>query len=186
MSVIAKMSIRSVIPFGVGRALDLACVAANDMMAGFAEGKDQEDRLFSKASPSGDMRLHQPSNFCLGRATSDLGDAPDTFYVVVLFGDEANGRPCKGAYAVAEARCVSTTDFGGTSVMVEFRSAYNKTDRTVGVDGLHWKMTVDNPGAQVQFKPGTDCLIAFFPANKFTRDTAIAAAHAPAEEPEAA
>lgn len=180
MSVIAKMSINTVTPFGFGRSVDFNCVAANDMMAGFDEGKSEEDRLFSVASPSGSMRINQPGGWQWGRATHDLEplNAADTFYVVVLFGDESEGCLNDEACARIDATCVSTTNFGGTSLQVEFRSAYYKSERTRGIDSLHWKMMVDNPGAQVQFKPGAKCLIVFYPANTFTRDTAIAAAHA--------
>lgn len=177
MSVIAKMNISSVTPYGVGRAVNLSCVASNETMAGFAEGASEEDRLFTRASPSGSMLLNQPATHLLGKPRHEPGDGPDTFYVVVLFGDEADGMECKGASAIVEAKVTSLTDFGGTSREVQFHDHYNKTDRTKGVDRLNWKMMVDNPGAHRQFKPGQPCLIAFFPTTAFDRDHAIAAAH---------
>ena len=42
-------------------------------------------------------------------------------------------------------------------------------------------MSVDNPGATNQFKPGTPYWIALYPAINFDRDGAIAAAHADRE-----
>lgn len=176
MSVIAKMQIQAVTPFGVGQSLDLGCVASNETMANYAGS--EEDKLFSKASPSGSMRLNQPAGFILGKPYHEPGQEPDTFYVMVLFGDEIDDQSFKGAYAVVEARCASVTDYGGTSKEVRFHDASSKTSRTRGIDRLNWKMMVDNPGAQVQFKPDTPCVIAFYPTTNFDRDQAIAAAHA--------
>lgn len=176
MSVIAKMNINKVTPFGVGQAVDLSCVAANETMAMYAGS--EEDRLFTTASPSGDMRLNLPAGHVLGKAVHDVGQGPDTFYVMVLFGDEAEGRDCLGASVVIEATCSSLTDFGGTSKQVEFRDRYTKTAVTRGADRLHWRMMVDNPKASGQFIPGQLCLIALFPTTAFDRDAAIAAAHA--------
>lgn len=73
MSVIAKMNITSVTPYGVGRAVQLSCVASNETMAGFPEGKSEEDRLFSMASPSGSMILNQPVGYVLGKPRHEPG-----------------------------------------------------------------------------------------------------------------
>lgn len=177
MSVIAKMNITKTSPFATGQHVELGCVCSNDLMAAYAES--EEDKLFTKYSPWGEMHVFQPSGFALGTAGDhDTGTPADAFYVMVLFGGEAEDRPCEGAYAICQAVCYSRTEFGGDSVRVEFRDRAAKTDRTKGIDKLNWRMSVDNPGASNQFKAGEECLIAFFPASKFDRDTAIAAAHA--------
>lgn len=184
MSVIAKLQIHKVTPFGTGQSVDLGCVASNDMMAGFDEGKSAEDKLFSTASPSGEMRLNLVAGFTLGRAYHDLGPWPDTYYAMIIFGDEADDRPFELAAAVVEAKLYSVTEFGGTTIEVRFNDRQGKTERTRGIDRLNWRMSVDNPAAQAQFKAGTPCVIAFYDARPdFGRDDAIRDAHAgPAPE----
>lgn len=173
MSVIAKLYVTKITQFGTGRLLDLNCIASNETMVMYAD-KAHEDRLFTQASPWGEMKLNQPAMYA-------IGDRDAQFYVVALRDAEAQaalrdppGASFPGAYGFCKARCNSLTDFGGTSKQVEF---YN-VGRTEKVDSLNWKMTVDNPGAHKQFAPGTDdWWIAFYPASDFTVDQALAAAH---------
>lgn len=168
MSVIAKLQIRSVNEFGSGRLVELSCVCANDLMTAYAES--EEDKLFTKYSPWGEMKLQQPSNFCLG----EVGDA---FYVMLLRTAEAGDpQEFRGAYAVGRARCVSLTDFGDNQAKrVEICDSY-ADQRHRGFLGFNWKMSVDNPPATDQFKPGEDdYYIAFYPAKSFSRDEAIQA-----------
>lgn len=189
MSVIAKLIVRQVHNFGTGKLTELSCVAPNDMMAAYAE--TEENRLFTKYSPSGEMKLHHPAG--LEVAAKDAA-----VYVMMLRPDEVEGvedavlageRVFPGAVAVCKARVVSLTDFGDNSAkVVEICNSYDskKTSSALGVDNFNWKMAVDNPPATAQFKPGQDGYwVAFYPEARFDRDAAIRAAHGH-PEPEAA
>lgn len=176
MSVIAKMNVRKVTPYGAAQHVELGCVCENDLMAAYAAS--DEDKLFTRYSPWGEMHLHQPAGYSLSGELIDGFNTAPAFYVMVLFGAEADGRTCAGAYAICEAVVYSLTDFGHDSVRVEFRDQKAEASRTKGVDRLNWRMTVDNPRASGQFKAGERCLIALFPTASFDRDQAIAAAHA--------
>src|SRR6185369_7548856 len=57
MSVIAKLTVRSIVEFGTGTFVELGCIADNEMMAAYATSN--EDKLFSKYSPWGEIKLHQ-------------------------------------------------------------------------------------------------------------------------------
>lgn len=174
MSVIAKLSIQSVSAFGFGQLVTLNCIASNDMMADYAGS--EEDKLFTKASPWGEVKVAQPAGFSLGVAPT-LGQGA-TFYAMVLGEDEVDEENAfRGAVAVVEATCHSRTEFGGDSVQVEFFDRYTKTERTKGIERLNWRMSIDNPPASDQIRPTRNYVVAFYPADLFTRDQAIAAAH---------
>lgn len=191
MSVIAKMSVRKVSQFGTGCMVELSCVCANDLMAAYATS--EEDKLFTKYSPWGEMRINQPAGYALG-ADPDAYNPQASFYVMLLADDEApEDKGFTGAYAVGRVSCASRTEFAGDSVHVEFRDCGHRHDEPPpgrGIARLNWKMAVDNPGASNQFKPGRDYWIALYPETNFDRDAAIRAAHghppvveaAPAEE----
>lgn len=98
MSVIAKLSIVKVTRFGTGTHVALNCVCANDLMAAYAES--EEDRLFTRYSPWGEMTINQPDGFALGREG-------DVFYALILrdgepmkvLGPEDYFGPFPGSYA---------------------------------------------------------------------------------------
>lgn len=184
MSVIAKVTIRAITAFGTGQLVELGCVAENDMMAAYA--KSEEDRLFTKYSPWGEIKLCQPSGYGLGYAPEEFKDGTP-FYVMLLAKDEVEDTKFADAYAKCPARCVSITDFGdGQAKRLEFRNEGAHDDHR-GVDRLNWKMSVDNPAATNQVKAGASYWIAFYPAPTFDRDSAIRAAHGhPAPEEAAA
>lgn len=176
MSVIAKLSIRQIKPFGMGQAVELGCVCANDLMTAYAES--EEDKLFTKYSPWGEMTINQPGGFVLGKVG-------DVFYAMVIREGEPmpedqgrfGGGKFPGSVAHASAACRSMLDMGDNQAKtVEFVD--HLKDQANGIDRLAWKMSVDNPGATNQFKPGaTDYWIALYPEASFDRDQAIAAAH---------
>ena len=170
MSVIAKMSVRSIDEFGSGRLITLGCVCENDLMAAYAGS--EEDKLFTKYSPWGEIKLHQPQNFIL---SSHEGDA---FYVILLRSSERVSDSFEGAYAWGTAKVVSLTDFvDNQAKRVEISDGHRKDEQAVGIASLNWKMSVDNPPATEQFKPGVDdYYIAFYPCEKYDRNAAIAAA----------
>lgn len=188
MSVIAKLLVRGVTDYGTGRLVELGCVCENDLMAAYATS--EEDKLFTKYSPQGDMKLHQPAGFALGTEPGDMVP-PEAFYVMALHKDEYEHKApdlgpdrdryqpdlnFPGASVWACGSCYSLTDFGGTK-RVEFRANGKGTIGSRGVEALNWKMSVDNPAASDQFKPGEIYWIALYPASKFDRDAAIRAAH---------
>lgn len=176
MSVIAKVTIRSITAFGTGQLVELGCVAENDIMAAYA--KSEEDRLFTKYSPWGEIKLCQPAGYGLGSAPEEFKDGT-AFYVMLLAADEVDefNMQFSGAFAKCPARCVAITDFGdGQAKRLEFRNE-GAHDQHRGVDRLNWKMSVDNPGATNQVKAGASYWVALYPAAKFDRDAAIRAAH---------
>lgn len=169
MSVIAKMNVLSSRAFGEGNLLELQCVCENDMMAAYAGS--EEDRLFTKYSPSGDARVTVPPQ------NRDLMVQDKVFVVAAR---EAEQASFSGAVILVPARCVSLTDFGSESRQVEFALGWRKPDwEDRHALAFNWRMMVDNPGASNQFVPGTDdWWIGIYPAGRFNRDEAIAAAHA--------
>jgi hypothetical protein len=188
MSVIAKMMVRARSEFGTGRLIELSCLCDNDLMVAYAGGSE-EDKLFTKYSPSGDMRLHQPSGFTLSGPDEDPDPVFDkvsvAYYVMALAEDEheyVEVDPARywrdvnfpGSHAWTFAQCHSLTWFGADTARVEFRAGKG---RNHGVDALNWKMSVDNPGASNQFKPGNGYWIVLYPAEKFDRNATIRAAH---------
>lgn len=183
MSVIAKLNIRASVAFGTGNLIELGCVCENDLMTAYATS--EEDKLFSQYSPWGEMKLSQPAGFSLGSAPDPVGGAK-AFYVMMLADSEVEGGKFHGAVAFCRAR-LSLTDFGdGRDKIVEFHNDGDKADN-LAVDRLFWKMSVNNPGALNQFKPGPGYWLAMYPADKFDRDDAIRAAHGhPARDEEPA
>lgn len=178
MSMIAKMSITKATQYGQGTLFELQCIAANETMAMYAGS--EEDKLFSTASPSGEMQVHQPAGFVLGRAWESVRSG-DQFYVMCVAADEPRAAEFPGASAWIKARCASLTDFGGTSKQLSFCASspahYRKDGETYAIENFAWKMSVDNPLASGQIKPGETYWIALYPVAEFTRDQAIAAAH---------
>lgn len=189
MSVIAKMLVRGQTNFGVGQLFELGCVCENDLMAAYAGS--EEDRLFTKYSPSGEMKVHQPASFCLSSQYEPeepdnlSAPAPKAYYVMALAEAEHeyvddprcnswDDKNFPGSAAWCFAQCHSLTQFGGDTARVEFRAG---NGRGRGVDALNWKMSVDNPAASNQFKPGQNYWIALYDASRFDRDAAIRAAH---------
>jgi hypothetical protein len=170
MSVIAKVSIRGIHNYGSGSLVELGCVCENDLMAAYAGS--EEDKLFTKYSPWGEVKLHQPAGWVLGKQ----GDA---FYVMIgndlpegvdlSFGDHI--------YAWSQAKVASITDFGDNQAKrVEIIDTGNQ--RGGAITSFNWKMSVDNPGATNQLEPGNSKYwVAFYPADQFNRDSAIAAFH---------
>lgn len=189
MSVIAKLEIRATTDYGTGRLIELGCVCQNDLMASYAGS--EEDRLFTTASPWGEMKLSQPEGWHLanGKQADELSPAP-AFYVMALHESEHeylepkegehSHQPDKnfpGCSAWTRGTCHSITDLG-YSRQVEFRGAGTHAKvKGRAIDKLNWKMTVDNPRASNQFKAGEPYFIVLYDASQFTRDTAIRAAH---------
>lgn len=172
MAVIAKLIARNIHDFGSGRLVELGCICDNDLMAAYAQSED--DKLFTKYSPWGEMKLHQPNGYSLTEG--------EAYYVVILRSDEApeNGymSPMHGGPSVAHpARIVSITDFGDNQAKrVEICDGCRKVSGH-GAQNFNWKMSVDNPPAVSQMVPGIDDYwVVFYPAARFDRDKAIHAA----------
>jgi hypothetical protein len=193
LSVIAKLIVRQSSNFGTGMLTELGCVCENDLMAAYAGS--EEDRLFTKYSPWGEMRIHAGlSPAPKGKAVFAMLLQPEEIdrerleYALDLANHVHPGYWLFPKAAMAcEARIVSITDFGDNSAKtVEICSSYDARKTSWNVDNFNWKMSVDNPPATAQFRPGVSGYwMALYPADEFTRDQAIRAAHGHSE-PEAA
>lgn len=171
MSVIAKMIIRSVHEFGSGCLVEMGCICDNDLMTAYAES--HEDKLFTKYSPWGEVKLHQPSGF-------QLGVVGEAFYVMITHEDEADDKSFPGAFACAPMVVLSVTDFGDNQAkrLDMADETWRKESPRRGVDSFNWKMSVDNPAVFKQLHAGErDYFVAFYPATSFDRDASIKAAH---------
>lgn len=171
MSVIAKLNLNAVRPFGLGSLYELGCVCQNDLMAMYADS--DEDKLFTNASPWGEARMN------VSLAAQGAHPAQGTqFYAMLIHKDEPGfTTEPKGAFLVCPARISSVEDFGGTSKRVHISSAHNVPDG-LALRNFSWTMSIDNPGASDQLKPGTDgWLFSLYPAGEFDKRTAIDAAH---------
>lgn len=179
MSVIAKMQIKNISDFAHGRLVELTCVCENDLMAAYADS--EEDRLFTKYSPWGEVKVNQPTNYVLGQSG-------DKFYVMLGRAEEISDFGFRRAVAFCPARIVSLTDFGdGYARRVEICDGHRKA-KAEGIDSFNWKMSVDNPPATAQFKPSVDDYwVAFYPAKDgLDRNAAISAFHGPGPQTEGA
>ena len=180
MSVIAKMQLNGTIDFGSGSLSKLSCVCENDLMAAYADS--EEDRLFTKYSPWGEMKLGYGFKNKSGFPKYENGHK---FYVIVLRDEVVDGvrkheKPlCPGAEHVHPARCHVIHDFGTTKQVEIAHDAWPTTAQQPKPDDhpgeLHWRMSIDNPPAVAFFEPGNSGYwIAFYDAEKFNRNTALA------------
>lgn len=168
MSVIAKMVVRNSHVFGVGSLAELSCLCDNDLMAEYATS--EEDKLFTRYSPWGEIKLHLDSGWSLQQ--------DQKYYVMVLAKDEIGESP-KGAALFCELRVCSVTDFGdGQARRLEMSDGWNKKNLPRrGIDHFNWKMSVDNPPVFDQLKAGSnDYWIAFY-REELGRDGTIQLAH---------
>ena len=171
MSVIAKLSVRDVHNFGTGTLVDMGCVCENDLMANYAGS--EEDKLFTKASPWGEARFNL-GIFELGASVFQ----GDQFYAMLVHKDEPGytENPA-GSFLSCPARIASVVDYGGTSKTVNITSD-NSVPKELLLRQFNWKMTIDNPGASNQLKPGSDgWWFSLFKAAGTNRNEVIAKAH---------
>jgi hypothetical protein len=195
MSVIAKLSVQNRIDFSTGSLVELSCVASNEVMAAYAGS--EEDRLFSRYSPSGSIRLHQAAGWAMfpePQAAYVERDptkpwSPPMFYVMLIGLDESGAQPSFGdQIAYTQVECHSVSKYAYDGVRVELRDVRgwrdpekldkaHWRDRGGVIEKLSWTMHVDNPPAEGQFVAGRKYWVAFYPVGEFDRDQAIAAAH---------
>lgn len=173
MSVIAKLVIRGRDHFSVGSLVTLGCLCDNDLMAEYAD--DHEDKLFTRYSPWGEMKLNLKHGYV-------LGEDGEAFYVMITSQDESEDTSFPGAVAYGPLRVVSVTDFGDNMARrVEMcDDGWEKDTPRKAIEHFNWKMAVDNPPVFNQLKPSStkgDYWIAFYPASRFDRNGAISAAH---------
>jgi hypothetical protein len=170
-AIISKMQIKTQRDFGKsGTLATLECVCENDTMAAYAGA--EEDRCFTKYSPFGQAQVGTALGF---------GSVPlipgKSLYVIVTRRDDGFLFPAAQlvqwdpARRYIDARCISITDFGdGQAKVVEVAQSYNGEKI-----GLNMKTAIDNPPAVDFFKPGADNYrVAFYDADQFSRDTALA------------
>jgi hypothetical protein len=166
-AVISKMKIKTVRSFGdSGMLTTLDCVCENDLMAAYAGA--EEDRCFTKYSPWGEAVLSKS----LLSGNIDMMQGHPVYVVVTRRSD---GFKCGGALAVIEARVECRTDYGGArSSVVEVCQSY--CGEKVG---FNMKTAIDNPPAVEFFELGSDNYrVAFYDAETFSRDTALADVYA--------
>ena len=172
MSVIAKLYVDGADFFGNGALIGFSATAENKLMAMYAP--ENEDVLFSKASPWGTSRVQFDGMPKLQQQ--------DKVYMIFVQ-DEPD---TKDAIGWAKVRIVSITDFGGTSKQVEIGNAHRPYDQK-HVDrelrGFTFRMGIDNPGASNQFTPGdTGWWVLIYRCADMTMDEALALAHKPRVE----
>lgn len=193
MSVIAKMSVQRRADFSTGSFIELACVASNEVMAAYAGS--EEDKLFSRYSPSGSIRLHQAEGWAVfpdPQATYVERDpaaphVPPMFYVMMVSLDETPEPRFGEGITYTQVECHSVAKYAYDGVRVDLRDVRNwrdpeKLDKAYWRDRggiiqkLSWTMHVDNPPAESQFVAGRKYWVIFFPIETFSRDRAIARA----------
>lgn len=193
MSVIAKLTPRAVAEFGTGTFVELGCIADNDLMAAY--NPSQEDKLFSRYSPWGEIRLHQRAAWAVFAMNDQHVEAPGrykAFYAVMVPIGEGSAKPARAAAAI-KINCYSKTKFAGDGSRVELRevhdwrkeieaiessdSRYGPNGRFAVIEKLSWKMHVDNPPAEAKFVPGQNYWLAFYDADEFDMTGAWNAAH---------
>jgi hypothetical protein len=187
-SVIAKLAMNNEpVSFGTGSFIHLQCVADNNMMAAYAGS--EEDRLFSRYSPSGDLKLHQDGHwsvFYKPEPEHVEPVAPGTYlpppawYVIMIPVENFEGDDApkfKGASAVVKSECHKKVKYGWDGQDVELRdlASWHKEavellakdreyDKHRVVSKLSWKMRVDNPPAEASFVPGKQYWVTFWRA----------------------
>lgn len=192
MTVIAKLSVNSVVEFGTGTFALLGCICENDLMAAY--NPSEEDKLFTRYSPWGEMRLNQRQNWAVFTKQEDVhveipNSGAKAFYVVLLTEDEIGDAKFEGASAFIKVNCYSKSKFAGDGSRVELREIYTWKNNLAEIDAdrygrsrggviekLSWKMHVDNPSAEAGFVPGQDYWVAFYDADEFDMRGAIFAA----------
>lgn len=179
MSVICKVCIDEVRSFGEEKLIKTTCVADNEVMAMY--NKDDEDKLFTQASPSGS------ADFVV---SSDLPTPNQTYpkprlYLVFLKAEE---KPeFANAFAFAPVKVHSITDYGGTSKQVDIATYWGtqaKADEQFRnhpgyAKKFNHRIMIDNPGAFDQFKAGDPgWWVGVYDCEKHTMHEALADAHA--------
>ena len=176
MSVIAKMyALNTPRTFSQSQQVDLQCVCDERIMtvprSEPVPGRVEENQSFSTASPSGDCR------FSLG--LDEPVARQEEFYLIFL--QQFHEAPSfDNAIMVSQVRCVSVTDFGGTSKQVEVCSDYSQSGEHPKQSGtFNMRMMIDNPAASVQFQPGKGGYwLGIYRANQYDIHEALADAHA--------
>lgn len=143
------------------------------------DGRVSENQTFSQATPQGDCRFQLPADVPIGM--------DEEFYLVFQQVDECPAH--EGALLVSKVRCMSVTDFGGTSKQVDVSSAYRpydyETRRHIDDNhprqtwSFHMRMSIDNPAASIQFVPGDKTYwLGIYRARDHDLHAALADAHA--------
>ncbi len=174
MSVIAKMYVTESTKYGYGHGLSFSVIAENALMAKCGAAPEDEDVLFTNASPSGSARLIVQND--------PKAEINDKFYFIFQRGKKPN---LEGATAWAKMKCYGITDYGGTSKQVELTcSAYHgeKYEDSIEARQVNYKILIDNPFAFEQFKAGEDgWWLTIYSAATMTMREALALAHAAKE-----
>lgn len=176
MSVICKVSISEIRQFGEQKLVKTTCVADNEVMAAY--NPSEEDKLFSKYSPSGSADFTVPVNIPI---PENLAYPSPKLYLMFV---QNEVRPeFSNSLCFAKIKVNSSTDFGGQSKQFDIGTFYQSKPK----DETSWKwieqfnhrIMIDNPAAAEQFKPGdAGWWIGIYNADKFKMEEVIADAHA--------
>lgn len=179
MTVICKVTVDEVRSFGEEKLVKTNCVAENEVMAMY--NKDDEDKLFTQASPSGSADFVVSSYLPVPESA---GWPHPKLYLVFLKAEE---KPeFKNALFFAPVMVKSITDYGGTSKQVDITTYYGHgapaeeafKDRVDYARRFNHRIMIDNPGAFDQFKPGErGWWVAGYECEKHTMHEALADAH---------
>lgn len=171
MNVIAKMyALAAPRAFPDAQQIDLTCVCDDRLMTVNqpVPGRVAENQTFNTASPSGDCRFNMSKDFEVHRS--------EEFYLI--FTKRAECPVYDSAVMVSKVRCVSITDFGGTSKNVEVCSEYKQRDAVADHPQQSWtfnlRMMIDNAAASVQFEAGqSGYWVGIYRCNDFSMSDAL-------------
>lgn len=182
MTVICKVSVRDVRSFGTEILVKSDCIAENEVMAMY--NLDDEDKLFTKASPSGS------ADFVVDKVIEqDLPRSADRWQrkMYLVFVKQDDKPTFETAIAFAPVRVESMTDFGGTSKQVEISTFYGNNAPGAAhlasnprfMKKFSHRIMIDNPGAFNQLSPGSAVWwVGIYDATRWTMAEALADAHA--------
>ncbi|ESQ85427.1 hypothetical protein AEAC466_04490 [Asticcacaulis sp. AC466] len=172
MSVIAKVAVRGVEKQYNLYRVEAYCQAENQLMAQYADPTD-EDLLFSRASPSGEMRAKFPEDPHMVEG--------DQLYVIFT------RAPQPRAWHWSKARVQSVTDYGGVTKEVRICSphSYGRPDLAANeLPDFTFKISIDNAGASEQFQPNdADWVVGLYRSSQVTMDQALQLARDARGEP---
>jgi len=179
MSVIGKMYVSDISPFSDGVRVKLSAQCVDALMAHYHP--ENEDVVFTKYSPSADVTLQFPIGFDKFEKSGSSAD-PETGKMYFVYQKQVKRPSIQGAVFFMALRVASSTDYGGTSKMVELCNRYTSKDYIFNAREAHqgnFKLGIDNPFASDQFIPGEESWwVVGYRSDELTQDAALGLARA--------
>ncbi len=175
MSVICKVSISEIRPFGEQKLVKTTCVSDNEIMAAY--NPSEEDKLFTKYSPSGSADFTVPVTIPIPQ---NLAYPQPKLYLMFV---QSEVRPeFSNSLCFAKIKVNSSTDFGGQSKQFDIGTFYQSKSKDEKshkwIEQFNHRIMIDNPAAADQFIPGDQSWwIGIYDADKFTMSEVISDAH---------